>query len=74
VGSKAGFEVTIVVELGFDLGRARTQQRARAALARRDRVRRLPAPIAGSFASELAPLAAAEARALRAVLCEEPAQ
>lgn len=67
VRERAGFEFSVVAGIGFDLGRAHAHQRAQAALLRRDRVRRLPALVSGS----LAPLADAEARSLRAVLCGE---
>ena len=72
---RAGFEFSVVVELGFDLAGARTQQRAQAALMRRDRVRQLPLALAVAhnprLADSLAPLAAAEARSLQALLCGE---
>lgn len=77
VRSSAGFEFALVVDLGFDLGGARVQQRALAALQRRDRVRRLPSTLVGhdgSSAGVLPSIAAAEARALQVVLCGAAAQ
>ncbi|KIG11624.1 hypothetical protein DB30_03034 [Enhygromyxa salina] len=70
--SRANLEAALVVELGFDLGRARGSQRALALIRRRDRMRWLPTPGAASdprLAAALAPIAQAEARALRVVVC-----
>ncbi|PRQ07235.1 hypothetical protein ENSA7_29420 [Enhygromyxa salina] len=77
VRANAGVEFTLALELGFDIGRARTQQRARAIMRRRDPVRNLPttpAPRDPQLAAALAPIAAAEARALRVALCEGAGQ
>ncbi|WP_146155463.1 hypothetical protein [Enhygromyxa salina] len=62
VRPRAAVELSFVVELGFDLSRARTDERARALLARRERGRSLPAVVPG-------PLAARERRALTAAVC-----
>jgi hypothetical protein len=59
---RAGLELALVVELGFDLGAAQARARGRAALLRRASLRSVPAVEPG-------PLAHAEQRALVAVVC-----
>jgi hypothetical protein len=62
VRQRAGIELLFVIELGFDPTRMSADARARAALLGHDRVRHIPA-------REHGPLAAAEQRAITAVIC-----